>query len=138
MTNENQPELIQRVSYRPSDAHRNRQGMPAWQQALAVVLIITLAALWFLFTAKSVVITFSPDAEAISIQGGMHLKLGRVFLMREGTYTVKASAQDHKPIQASLNVSDESNQTIQYAFLPTPGTSLTCHKTRRFLSTRSK
>ena len=75
MTNENQPELIQRVSYRPSNAHRNRQGMPAWQQALAVVLIITLAALWFLFTAKSVVITFSPDAEAISIQGGMHLSL---------------------------------------------------------------
>ena len=121
MTKQNRPELIQRVNYRPSDTHRNRQGMPAWQQALAVVLLITLAALWFLFTAKSVVITFSPDAEAISIQGGMHLKLGRVFLMREGTYTVEASAKDHKPMQAPLNVSTASNQTIQYAFVPTPG-----------------
>ena len=62
MTETKQPELIQRVGYRPSDTRSNQKVLPLWQQALGAVLLITTAALWFLFTAKSVVITFAPDA----------------------------------------------------------------------------
>ena len=121
MTETKQPELIQRVGYRPSNTRSNQKVLPLWQQALGAVLLITTAALWFLFTAKSVVITFAPDAEVISIEGGIHLKLGRVFLMREGTYTITASAKDYKPMQQSLMVSSAANQSAEYSFVPTPG-----------------
>lgn len=121
MTDTKQPELIQRVGYRPSNTRSHQKVLPLWQQALGAVLLITTAALWFLFTAKSVVITFAPDAEVISIEGGIHLKLGRVFLMREGTYTITASAKDYKPMQQSLMVSSAANQSAEYSFVPTPG-----------------
>ena len=121
MTNQTQPEGIARVRYRPSDTARNKQQVPLWQWALGALLLTVLATLWFLFTAKSVVLTFSPQPEAITIQGGVHLKLGNVFLMREGNYTVDARTQNHKPLQRLLNVSQAANQSFQYFFTPTPG-----------------
>ena len=121
MTNQRQPEGIARVRYRPSDTARNKQQVPLWQWALGALLLTVLATLWFLFTAKSVVLTFSPQAQTITIQGGVHLKLGNVFLMREGNYTVDARTQNHKPLQRLLNVSQAANQSFQYFFTPTPG-----------------
>ena len=121
MANQTQPEGIARVRYRPSDTARNKQHVPLWQWALGALLLTVLATLWFLFTAKSVVLTFSPQAQTITIQGGVHLKLGNVFLMREGNYTVDARTQNHKPLQRLLNVSQAANQSFQYFFTPTPG-----------------
>ena len=121
MSEQPQQTPIQRVSYHPSDPNSGRQRIPLWQWALAGLLMLVLVTLWFLFTAKSVALSFSPKAEEISIQGGIHLKLGNIFLMREGTYTIAARAQEHKPLQQSLRVSAAANQSFQYSFTPNPG-----------------
>ena len=110
MSEQPQQTPIQRVSYHPSDPNSGRQRIPLWQWALAGLLMLVLVTLWFLFTAKSIALSFSPKAEEISIQGGIHLKLGNIFLMREGTYTITARAQEHKPLQQSLRVSAAANQ----------------------------
>ena len=116
MSEQPQQAPIQRVSYHPSDPNSGRQRIPLWQWALAGLLMLVLVTLWFLFTAKSIALSFSPKAEEISIQGGIHLKLGNIFLMREGTYTIAARAQEHKPLQQSLRVSAAANQSFQYSF----------------------
>jgi formylglycine-generating enzyme required for sulfatase activity len=121
MSEQPQHATIKRTNYRPSDPNSDRQRVPLWQWTLAGLLMIVLLTLWFLFTAKSVVLSFSPKAEEISIQGGIHLKLGSVFLMREGTYTVAARTGEHKPLERSLRISAASNQSFQYTFTPNPG-----------------
>ena len=113
---------IRATAFQPSADSHGTAGMPIWQWALGAIVLATVAALWFLFTAKSVVLSFSPNASEVDISGGISIRLGDVVLLREGRYTVKAKAEQHKILEAPLQVTSASNQTAQFEFVPTPGT----------------
>jgi formylglycine-generating enzyme required for sulfatase activity len=121
MTSLSEQRAIQPQKFQPTEASRGSNAIQLWQWALGAILLSTAAALWFLFTAKSVVISFSPDADAMTISGGISIHLGDVVLLREGTYTVTAQAQNHKPLSQSLAVTEASSQTAQFRFVPNPG-----------------
>ena len=40
---------------------------------------------WFIFTAKSVQLTFDPPNASASISGGFDITVGGIFVLREGT-----------------------------------------------------
>lgn len=113
---------IQATAFQPSADNRGTASIPIWQWALGAIVLTTVAALWFLFTAKSVMLSFSPNASEVDISGGVSIRLGDVVLLREGRYTVKAKAEQHKILEAPLEVTSASNQTAQFEFVPTPGT----------------
>ena len=113
---------IQAQTFQPSDTRRGSGRLQLWQGALAAIVLTTTAALWFLFTAKSVVVSFVPAADEWTVSGGLSLQLGNVVLAREGTYTVSAVTTDHKPLNEPLQVSAASSQNMQFNFVPTAGT----------------
>ena len=110
------------TAFQASGNSRDTVSIPIWRWALGVIVLTTIAALWFLFTAKSVVLSFSPNASEVNIRGGISIQLGDVVLLREGRYTLTAETADHKALEAPLDVSAASNQTAQFNFVPTPGT----------------
>ena len=55
---------------------------------------------------------FLPNASEVDISGGVSIRLGDVVLLREGRYTVKAKAEQHKILEAPLEVTSASNQTL--------------------------
>ncbi|MED5347110.1 MAG: hypothetical protein VYE01_04050 [Pseudomonadota bacterium] len=83
---------IQATAFQPSADNRGTASIPIWQWALGAIVLATVAALWFLFTAKSVMLSFSPNASEVDISGGISIRLGDVVLLREGRYTVTAKA----------------------------------------------
>ena len=113
---------IQAQTFQPSDTRQGVGRLQLWQGALTAIVLTTTAALWFLFTAKSVVVSFSPTADEWAVSGGLSLQLGNVVLLREGTYTVSAVTTDHKPLSEPLQVSAANSQNIQFNFVPTAGT----------------
>ncbi|MEM9621125.1 MAG: PEGA domain-containing protein [Pseudomonadota bacterium] len=113
---------IEAVKFTPSDdSGKSRRLKPGHYIAL---LAITLAALvfWFLFTSKSVQMSFSPPAQTMQVEGGFAFELGGVYLLREGDYRMQATAELHHPLDINFSVGSARNQTQTFSFVPLPGT----------------
>ena len=114
--------LIEPVRYRPPQAVSARRfrirPLPA---ALGAVALAAAALLLFLFTARSVELTFSPPAERVDLSGGPALAFGGVHLLLRQAYRVRAELAGHHPLDAVLEVGHERNQTFAFAFTPLPG-----------------
>ena len=85
--------IIRPVGYQPRE-ETSEAGfkLSKAQLIIVAVLIPTLIGVWFLFTAKSVRLTFEPAVESVSVHGGLSIELGGIFLLRAGDYQVNASA----------------------------------------------
>ena len=114
--------LIEPVRYRPPQAASARRfrirPLPA---ALGAVALAAAALLLFLFTARSVELTFSPPAERVDLSGGPALAFGGVHLLLRQAYRVRAELAGHHPLDAVLEVGRERNQAFAFAFTPLPG-----------------
>ena len=81
------------VPFRPKRRHPKPGSGGKWVigAALALILILLCTSVWFVFTARQVIIRIEPDPEKISIQGGIAApKFGDYYLLRPGSYTLKA------------------------------------------------
>ena len=130
MSEDNQPvgrdgddaTIIRPVGYTPRDATSERGfQVQRWQVITAAVLIPTLIGVWFLFTAKSVRLTFEPAVESISVSGGLSLELGGIYLLRSGEYTVSAAAPGYFDLDARLTVGEDRNQLHHFQLSKLPG-----------------
>ena len=75
-------------------------------------LVPTLLAVWFLFTAKSVRLTFEPEVESVSVSGGPTLALG-------GTPSVKGLSRVEEYLQVfdvTLTVMQDTDALERIAF----------------------
>ena len=115
-------EVIKAVDYQPpaAQAHAGFR-LTRWQLITTAVLLPVLVAVWFLFTAKSVRFEFSPQADRISISGGLSFELGGIYLLREGQYRLEAEASGHEPLDARVDIGGERNQTHRFTFTRLPG-----------------
>ncbi|MEM7079442.1 MAG: PEGA domain-containing protein [Pseudomonadota bacterium] len=111
---------IEAAGFAPS-AQEQQSGIPAWQLYVGGFVIVAAAIFWFLFTTKSVQITFTPAAQSVAISGGLSFELGGVFLLREGQYEVQAEADLHEPLKTTIEVAQERYQSIDLPFIPLPG-----------------
>jgi formylglycine-generating enzyme required for sulfatase activity len=115
-------ELIRPVAYQPpaTGARRSRR-IDIVRAAIAAVVLILVAGLWYLFTAKAVRLEFTPSEADAEIAGGLGIPFGEVWLLHEGSYRLTATAPGHHALEVPLDVSDADNQTYRFALERLPG-----------------
>ena len=86
---------------------------------LAAALIV--AALWFLFSARSLQVTVQAEAPAQVSLSGLVLPLGERYLLRPGDYQVKINAEGYRPLVSEISVDDRDSQTVAFTLQPLPG-----------------
>ena len=128
------PVEIKPVSFRPG---RRRRGLKSTSRtrwiisaALALFLILLCTSVWFVFTARQVVIRIEPEPSRISIQGGMAApKFGDHYLLRPGEYRLQAERQCFQLLDEGFTVTDEKSQDVVFTMTKLPGLlSLKAHR----------
>ena len=85
------------------------------------VFAVAISILWFVFTAKSVVVSSTPISDEIEIKGGFHFKWDDHLLMQAGDYRVQVIKEGFFPLEQAFTVNAEQNQKINFNLLPLPG-----------------
>lgn len=87
-----------------------------------LVLILLCVSAGFVFTARQVVITLTPDPESISVAGGIFSpRIGNTYLMRPGEYRLKAIKPCFFPFDHTFQVSGEKHQSLNLKMKKLPG-----------------
>ncbi len=114
--------IIRPVGYQPREEVRETGFRLSRVQIISIAILLpTLLAVWFLFTAKSVRLTFDPEVETVSVSGGPSLTLGGIYLLRQGDYQVQASAPGYYDLDARLTVGGDRNQLHHFQLSKLPG-----------------
>ena len=92
-----------------------------WQMIGTAAAVGAAWFLWFMFTAKSVRFDMMPTTAEVVVDGGFHLRLGEISLLRKGHYQLRAEAQGYYPLEADLDVGPRRNQEFIYEMTPLPG-----------------
>lgn len=116
-------DVIQPLEFQPAvrGASRQRWRPGPVHFALGGSFLILLLAAIFLFSARSVLIQLEPEDAAVNISGGLHLSVGRSFLMLPGNYRLELSAEGYYPHSTELTVGEAQNQTVRYQLEKLPG-----------------
>lgn len=85
------------------------------------LLLVCLAAAWFVLTAKSLYIQTDPAAAAVKLRGGLILRLADYFLIRAGEYRLGITAEGYYPVDEILKVGSEKYQRASYTLRKQPG-----------------
>ncbi len=126
-------QIIEPIPFRPGDSFRPRGGLTRVRWLfigiLACLLLFCLYAVIFVFTAQQVSIRINPEPDRISVKGLLFsFHLGGNYLLRPGSYTVRAAKSGYKPLDLPLSVTGESNQKLTAAMEKLPGRlSITAH-----------
>lgn len=114
--------VIRPVGYQPREEIReSRFRLSRAQMVTVAILVPTLLIVWFLFTAKSVRLTFEPEVESVSVSGGPSITLGGIYLLRQGDYQVQASAPGYYDLDAPLAIGEDRNQLHHFQLSKLPG-----------------
>lgn len=84
-------------------------------------LFISLIILWFLLSAKSVVVTVEPDHSKVNITGGVTFELADHYLMRPGDYVLEAQAEGYQDLEQPFTVTDDEHQLLALEMEKKPG-----------------
>ncbi|MEM0954105.1 MAG: PEGA domain-containing protein [Pseudomonadota bacterium] len=117
------PQAIRPTAFTPRSEEDSSSAFKARpvQLVLATVLLLFGIALWFLFSAHSVLVTTEPAFAGIDIDGGLKLRLGERYLLRSGDYSLTATAEGYYPLEQAITVSDDDNQAFQFVLKRLPG-----------------
>jgi formylglycine-generating enzyme required for sulfatase activity len=115
---------IEPVSFQPPH-QQPRPKFPlrwlAWFILIAVFSMLS-ASVWFVFTARQVVINIEPEPEKITIRGGIiGPRWGAYYLLRPGEYALTALRQCYEPLSQSIKVASERSQTLKLQMERLPG-----------------
>jgi formylglycine-generating enzyme required for sulfatase activity len=97
-----------------------RRLSPKRLAGLLAAVLIGLTA-WHLFTAKAILVTFTPQAQSESVSGWLTLPLGERYLVRPGALTLQAVAEGYYPINTRLEILSAADQRFELAFEKLPG-----------------
>jgi formylglycine-generating enzyme required for sulfatase activity len=90
--------------------------------ALTVVFIVLTASIWFVFTAKQVVIRIDPQPDHISIHGGLAApRFGNYYLLRPGKYMLHADKNCYYSLKEQFEVGAEKSQHLDLKMVKLPG-----------------
>lgn len=116
-------EFIEPVEFRPSDPGEWRPPTrlrPTTIATIAVLAGLAFVAL-FLVTARPVSLVFAPEADSVSVSGGVSLPVGERRLMRPGTFRVQAERAGYHPIDDTFDVVRGEDTQFEFEFRPLPG-----------------
>ena len=96
---------------------------------IGFILVFLAYSVWFVFTARQVVIRIDPKPERMVIKGGLLTpRFGNHHLLRPGNYILKAFKQGYQRMEQPFNVSDEKSQKLTLVMEKLPGRlTLTVH-----------
>lgn len=106
------------LSKNGKSSSRSRQWL--WPLT-GICVLTTFAALWFLSTARAVVLEVVPSTATVNIDGGFRIRLADHFLMRPGNYQLEAKASGYQTHQQALLVDRRENQRHRIALARLPG-----------------
>jgi len=117
---------IKPVSFRPErdKEHSKSSRVLKWSFSLAlgIFLILLCATLWFVFTARQVVIRIDPTPDHLAIVGGMIApKIGDYNLMQSGDYVLEADKECFEPLQKKFVVTKDKIQNFKFSMARQPG-----------------
>jgi len=98
-----------------------RKLLPAKSSALLVAAVVILFMGWHLFTAKTVLINFSPEAATESVSGALTLAVGGRYLVRPGEIVVTATSPGYYPLIERITVTTDDDQHVNLNFQKLPG-----------------
>lgn len=91
------------------------------QVAMVSLLLLFALAMWFLFTARSVLFTLDPAYSELDVDGGFTFQIGERYLLRSGDYALTVEAPGHYTLEQDLTVSDDENQEFHLVLKRLPG-----------------
>ncbi len=121
--NAGEGDIIEPIAFVPAD--QDNQGrkfsVRPWVIAFCSALVIAGLVIWYLFSAKAVVIDTKPEDANIRLSGGLQFKLANHYLLREQSYQAHITATGYYPLDSEFAVSAEQNQIQHFALTPLPG-----------------
>ena len=118
-------ETIEPVAFQPSsatDTGDDRRRIKPFAVILSVVAVMLGTVLWFVFSAKAVLITIDPPPDSFAVEGGsLKFELGGRHMLRKGSYTVVASKQGYHPLNQVFEVGAAQNQELNFDLKMLPG-----------------
>ena len=114
---------IAAVRFRPTPqaTAKQRAWLRPWRLAGLMALAVVVWFIWFIFTAKSVRLEATPADADVAMDGGFAFRLGDIYLLREGDYRVRASAEGYVDFSRRVGIGSERNQTIPFTMTRLPG-----------------
>lgn len=88
---------------------------------IGLALFCSVLILWFLLTARSVVVEVAPKAAQVNIDGGITFELADHYLIRPGNYQVTAKAEGYLDLKSSFTVSKDDSQILPLSLEKKPG-----------------
>jgi len=115
--------VIQPSAFQPltADAHKPppQRNVRRWL-IVACALVFALVML-FLLKARSLQVVVNTQTPAEVSISGLALPFGDRYLLRPGTYTVRASAEGYHPLETRVTVDDRDSQSVQLEPRMLPG-----------------
>ena len=115
-------DVLQAAEFTPIDqasvgrGRRLRVGLAAG----AVLGVVALLILLYLFTARAVIFQLQPETASLDI-AGLDFSLGNNYLLLPGERRVTASAEGYHTAQQTITITDAATQEVAIALEPLPG-----------------
>lgn len=118
-----QPAPFRPPTERPPPRRRLLQPLPLLAGA---VLLVLLATVWFVFTARAVTFVIEPEPDTVAVDGGLAVPLGGRWLMRPGRYRLSAEKAGYHRLEADVEVAAGEDPVFDFTLEKLPGR-LTLH-----------
>jgi formylglycine-generating enzyme required for sulfatase activity len=95
-----------------------------WFLAVTAGLIFVLLSMgvWYVFTAKQVVIRIDPEPDDITIHGSLFApQVAGYYLLRPGKYTLQVVKECFRPLEYDFEVGDKKTQPVERSMERLPG-----------------
>ena len=76
---------------------------------------------WFVLTAKSVFVQATPITAQVEISGGLNIRLGQRYLIRNGEYSLKLTNDGYHVMNTDLYITENQSQTHSFEMDRLPG-----------------
>ncbi|WP_052380209.1 MULTISPECIES: PEGA domain-containing protein [unclassified Pseudoalteromonas] len=119
----NSNNIIKPSNFVPSSeviAHKKSQ-FSTKHLVLVILLCISIIAILYVFTAKSVTFSTMPASKNITLSGGFYVKMSDYYLMLPGKYSLKSDKTGYYQLDTSFEVTQEQNQSFDFEFTKLPG-----------------
>lgn len=99
-----------------------RASAPRWRMpAIWAALLVLAACAFWLLTSRAVLIAVDPAVAVVDVQGVPDLRFAGRYLLRPGSYTVRATADGHAPGELGIQVGDAPSQDFRLRLERLPG-----------------
>lgn len=122
--NSNAGASIQPTAFDAPSGQQTTQGFKwNWRYSLiAGAVIAVLLTLFFMLSAKALLITTNAEDTDIALNGGTSVRLGEGrYLVMKGSYTLSLSAAGYHPSEIELLVDSETLSNLRFDLRPLPG-----------------